>query len=90
MGLFRKYRIEEINGKFIPQVRQNLIDWEGIDKDGSLWFNEVSQLKYCGCYSKEDAIEILNKYSYSTNGKIHKYPKDKTWMDILIGFFFKE
>jgi hypothetical protein len=89
MGLFRKYRIKEVNGKFIPQVREDILSsWGGIGDDGYIWNTERLQIEYCGLNTKEDAIKVIDEHLMT--GKIHKYPKDKTWYDEVVEFFTKK
>lgn len=61
-----KYRVREVNGKFIPQVRiWNVIfpSWEGIDgRDFDTWVSLDYQYKYCAKSTLEEAKQVIENY----------------------------
>ena len=66
-----KYRIKEVNGKFIPQVRvwtTIFYSWEGIDNNFGTCFTSEYQYKYCALNTLEEAKERIKNY----NPKYHK------------------
>jgi hypothetical protein len=71
--MFKKYRILEVSGVFIPQVREGLFDpYEGIDLEyKNTWIELRNQIRYSGKNSLEKAREVINVYS--KKGIIHKY-----------------
>ncbi|WP_396195911.1 hypothetical protein [Flavobacterium sp.] len=72
-NIFKKYRVKEINGKFIPQ-RRDFPFWEGIDKElNFLWFGSEYQEKYCLFDNLEDAKTHLFKYKEKEKEKIKYY-----------------
>jgi len=78
MKLFKKFRIIEIEGKFIPQTRQCfLFHWEGIDRaDFYLWLIAYAQVNHCSFDTFEEAKEHLKKYK-----EFIKKPKIKYYFD---------
>lgn len=65
MNLFKKYRIIEIEEKFIAQKKDYLFlgSWEGIDKNNFLlWYHFECQFKYCSFGTLEEASEHLKNY----------------------------
>lgn len=57
-----EYRIKEVNGKFVPQVKYANTLWEGINATYGIVVNPLSQYLYCTFSNKEDAEKILNSY----------------------------
>ncbi len=70
--MFSRYRIKEVQGKFIPQVW--CFGWESIGKsDSYLWYSEENQLRYCGWDTLEQARKRVQEYrGYSNGVKYHK------------------
>ena len=60
----RKYRIVEIQGGFVSQVKKNLFsEWKGLDRgDFYLWGLPEYQVKYCKHATKADAQHTINRY----------------------------
>jgi len=51
INFFKKYRVKEINGKFVPQVYEKRY-WRGIDRESYyLWYNDYYQQEYCVFYT---------------------------------------
>jgi len=62
MNIFKKYRVKEVNGRFIPQRRTG-IGWEGIDRNIIyLWYHPNIQEERCSFCNLQDAKERLEKY----------------------------
>lgn len=61
--MFKKYRIKEVNEKFIPQQRTWFLfiyDWQGIDrKTDYLW--TIYQYEQCALDTLEEAKERIKK-----------------------------
>ena len=61
-NIFKKYRVKEINGKFIAQ-RRDLDCWEGISAhDFYLWFTPSLQMQHCSFDNLKDAKAHIEKY----------------------------
>lgn len=75
--MFKKYRILEINGKFIPQFKLTLFDtWYSIDHTNFKWYTFKYQLEYCSKPTLEEARVVLAKFIEKNKKpitKIHKY-----------------
>jgi hypothetical protein len=62
MNIFKKYRVLEIDGKFIPQYKV-AFEWEGIDKVSYfLWYLYSHQEEYCSFDNLEDAKAHIEKH----------------------------
>jgi len=73
MNIFKKYRVKEINGKFISQ-RRDWDYWDGIGKtDFYLWFTPSYQIAFCSFNSLEDAKAHIEKYKESIEKPKNKY-----------------
>ncbi len=70
--MFSRYRIKEVQGKFIPQVWR--FGWESIDrKHRYIWYSEDHQLLWCAWDTLEQARERIKKYrEYKKDVKYHK------------------
>jgi hypothetical protein len=76
--IFKKYRVKEINGKFIPQFKSDIFFWDGIDKElNYLWFTKEYQLRYCSFDNLADAQRHILKYKYKIENDKIKYYKIK-------------
>jgi hypothetical protein len=61
--MFKKYRILEVNGKFIPQCKLFLFDtWDGIEDNNIKWYVFEYQLEYCSKPTIEEARAKIHKY----------------------------
>ena len=59
--MISRYRIKEVDGKFIPQVWS--FGWGGIDRiDDYLWHRDEFQLDYCWYSTLEQARKRIQKY----------------------------
>jgi hypothetical protein len=71
--MFKKYRILEVGGKFIPQIRESLFgNYEGIDittKD--TWVKLEAQISYCAHDTIEEAKNVIKIHDRVLI--IHKY-----------------
>jgi hypothetical protein len=73
MNIFKKYRVKEINGKFIAQCK-DWGCWEGISAhDFYLWFTPEFQKQHCSFNNLEDAIKHIEKYKESIKKPKTKY-----------------
>jgi len=73
INIFKKYRVKEINGKFIAQ-RRDCCSWEGIGKnDFYLWFTPSLQMQHCFFDNLEDAKAHIEKYKESIKKPKNKY-----------------
>lgn len=62
INIFKKYRVLEIDDKFIPQYRL-CFDWEGIDKVSYfLWYVHEYQKEHCSFDNLEDAKAHIEKH----------------------------
>jgi hypothetical protein len=70
--MFSRYRIKEVQGKFLPQVW--CFGWESIDRRSNyIWYSEENQLTWCAWGTLEQARERINKYrGYKKDVKYHK------------------
>lgn len=77
MKLFKRFRIIEIEGKFIAQKRCFLFDWAGINPiDFYLWHILEYQILLCSFDTIQEAREHLKKYK-----EFIKKPKIKYYYD---------
>jgi hypothetical protein len=68
-NLFKKKRILEYNGLFIPQFRDGIFySWFSIDKEDGLKYYTLSwQIEFCS----HDNLEDAKKFVLSQTTKIH-------------------
>lgn len=75
--MFRKYRILEVNGKFIPQLKVSIFDkWMSIkeyDETNYIWYSLKIQICYCSKPTIEEARLVITKYINKNKQQIHKY-----------------
>jgi hypothetical protein len=74
-----KYRVKEIDEKFIPQIKQSWFDpWSGIscmNRGFDFWTMEEYQVLWCAVNSLAEAKEIITLHQVSSLNKIPKYHK---------------
>ena len=72
--MFKLERISEVNGNFIPQIRDSIFgNWYSKEKDrGFNWYREKYQIEYCSYDTLEKAREVLKTFKPITIRKIHK------------------
>ena len=71
--MISRYRVKEVEGKFIPQVW--FFGWGGIDRDSEyIWYQDKNQYTWCGYSTLEQARERIREYrGYGeTECKYHK------------------
>lgn len=70
--MISRYRIKEVDGKFIPQVWS--FGWEGISRDEEItWYTDDCQLEFCGWNTLEQARERVQRYrSINKQVRYHK------------------
>ena len=59
------YRIKEVNGKFIPQVKiwtTIFYSWEAIDNKFRTWLSPENQYTNCALNTLEEAKERIKNY----------------------------
>jgi hypothetical protein len=73
LNIFKKYRVVEVEGKFIPQYRTGL-DWEGIGRDDFfLWFGKSNIKQHCSFETLEDAKSHIEKYKARNKHKNQEF-----------------
>jgi hypothetical protein len=74
LNIFKKYRVVEVEGKFIPQCRTGL-DWEGIGRDDFfLWSANKNYIKtYCSFETLEDAKSHIEKHKARNKHKNQEF-----------------
>ena len=62
--MFKRYRIIEIKGKFIPQFRETFLkDWSSYSpSSGFKWIKLKSQIEYCSLETFEEAVKVIDKF----------------------------
>jgi hypothetical protein len=70
--MFSRYRIKEVEGKFIPQ--RWCFGWEGIDRTSRyLWNSDENQYEWCAWKTLEQARTRIQEYrGYKDGIKYHK------------------
>jgi hypothetical protein len=70
--MFSRYRIKEVEGKFIPQ--RWCFGWEGIDRTSRyLWFSDENQYEWSAWKTLEQARARVQEYrGYKDGIKYHK------------------
>lgn len=70
--MISRYRVKEVDGKFIPQVW--FFGWYGIDRHSNyLWTTDEFQLDYCWYSTLEQARKRIQSYRKpNQNVKYHK------------------
>lgn len=75
--MFKKYRILEVNGEFIPQIRYFLFIYYGIESNNNYIYYEVkNQVEYCSKSTIQSAKAVIDNYIEKNKKpitKIHKY-----------------
>lgn len=76
--MFKRYRILEVDGKFIPQINKKFLGyWVGIDLyNGYEWYVLSEQISYCSKKTIEEARTVIDKWIEKNKKKItkiHKY-----------------
>jgi hypothetical protein len=73
INFFKKYRVKEINGKFVPQVYKKEY-WRGIDRESYyLWYDDDYQQKHCAFYTLYAAREHIKDFKKLTKKRLPKY-----------------
>ena len=73
--MFALKRILEINGNFIPQIRDSIFgSWYSKGKVVGLyiWYTEKYQIEYCSYNTLEKAKEALKTFKPTIIRKVHK------------------
>ena len=70
--MISRYRVKEVDGKFIPQVW--FFGWDGIDRSSDyLWYVHEYHLEYCAWDTLEQARKRIQKYrNVDKQVKYHK------------------
>jgi hypothetical protein len=70
--MISRYRVKEVDGKFIPQVW--FFGWDGIDRSRDyLWHTDENHLEYCWWDTLEQARKRIQKYrNVDKQVKYHK------------------
>ncbi len=75
--MFKRYRILEVNGKFIPQFKLVLFDtWMSVDEYNYIWYIFEYQIYNCSKPTLEEARAVIAKFIEKNKKpitKIHKY-----------------
>ena len=74
--MFKRYRILEVDGKFIPQFKTGFFEsWVSTGKLGR-WYGLKYQIEYCSKETVEEARAVLEQFIEKNKKpitKIHKY-----------------
>ena len=74
--MFKRYRILEVNGKFIPQFKTGFFESWTSKGVGGYWYSLVTQISYCSKETIEEARAVLEQFIENNKKpitKIHKY-----------------